>query len=39
MRSENTKLSENITSVANEMSGKIEVTNKDLSDSLTKRKS
>jgi hypothetical protein len=37
MRSENTKLSENIKSVTNEMSRKTEVTNKNLLDSLTKQ--
>ena len=37
MRSENKKLSENIKSVTNEISSKIEVTSKNLSDSLTEQ--
>ena len=37
MKSENTKLSEKIKSVTNEMSRKTEVTNKNLMDSLTKQ--
>jgi hypothetical protein len=37
MRSENSKLSDSIKSVAHEMSRKIEVTNKNLLDSLTKQ--
>jgi phage host-nuclease inhibitor protein Gam len=37
MRSENTKLAENIKAVADEMSNKIEIANKNLSDSLTKQ--
>jgi len=37
MRSENTKLSESIKAVADEMSIKIEISNKNLSGSLTKQ--
>jgi hypothetical protein len=37
MRSKNTKLSENINAEADEMTIKIEVTNKNLSDSLMKQ--
>jgi hypothetical protein len=37
MRSENTKLSENIKLVADEMSSKMEVANKNLSESLTRQ--
>ena len=37
MRSENTKLAESIKAVADEMSNKIEIANKNLSDSLTKQ--
>jgi len=37
MSSENTKLAESITAIADEMSNKIEIVNQNLSDSLTKQ--